>query len=53
MSVMAKAETTLPVSQDTLREVKSLKQKGQTYDSLIWAMAAQYDPEAADVEVPV
>lgn len=49
---MAKAETTLPVSQDTRREVKSLKRKGQTYDSLIRAMAAQYDPDAADVEVP-
>jgi hypothetical protein len=49
---MAKAETTLPVSQDTWREVKSRKRKGQTYDSLIRAMLEQYDPEAADVEVP-
>jgi hypothetical protein len=42
---MSKAETTIPLSRDTLKEVKSLKRGGESYDDLLSKMAASYDPD--------
>lgn len=42
---MPKSETTLPVSRDTLKEVRSLKRGGESYDDLLSKMAASYDPD--------
>lgn len=41
------SHTTITVRPRTLREVRSLKRGGESYDSLMRKMAAQYDPEGA------
>lgn len=41
-------KTRIPVDRETGDEIlKPLKRGGQTYDSLLRDMAAQYDPETA------
>lgn len=42
------SKTRIPVDRETRDEIlKPLKRGGQTYDSLLRDMAAQYDPETA------
>jgi len=46
-------KTTLPVQKDTRENIlRPLKRGGETYDDLLRKMAAQYDPDTADVGVP-
>jgi len=49
---MSKSETTLPVSRDTLNDIRSLKRGGESYDDLLSKMAASYDPDDAGVNQP-
>jgi len=45
-------KTTIPVQRDTRENIlRPLKRGGESYDSLLRKMAAQYEPKAPDVEV--
>ena len=45
---MSKAdETRLPCSKETRSKIAAMKRGGETYDSVLRKMVAQYDPEDA------
>jgi len=50
-ATMSKSKTTIPLSRDTLNEVKSLKRGGESYDDLLSKMAASYDPDGPGGDV--
>ena len=47
---MVYESTTIPVKPETHMDVRRLKRGGESWDSLIRKMAAQYDPNEATQE---
>lgn len=48
MSQTKQTNSSVPVSGETRRLVKSQKRAGQTYDELLRRMAEQYEPEVTN-----
>lgn len=49
MATSTAERTTLTITKETHRRVRSLKRGGESYDELLWKMASQYDPDAVEV----
>ena len=51
MSTQRKSDTRLPISTETRDEtLRPFLRRGETWDSLLRAMARQYDPEKREYE---
>lgn len=48
MSATKQTHSSIPVSDETRRLVKSQKRAGQTYDELLRRMVEQYEPEVTN-----